>query len=55
MKIAFHGADRVVTGSCHLVSCGGKQVLIDCGLYQGGHELAEENREPFGFDPAAVD
>lgn len=55
MKIAFHGADRGVTGSCHLVSCGGKQVLIDCGLYQGGHELVEENYEAFGFDPAKVD
>jgi len=55
MKISFHGADQDVTGSCHLVSCGDKQVLIDCGLYQGGHELAEENREPFGFDPATVD
>jgi metallo-beta-lactamase family protein len=55
MKIAFHGADQNVTGSCHLVSCGGTQVLIDCGLYQGGRELTEENHEPFGFDPAAVE
>ena len=55
MKISFHGADRDVTGSCHLVSCGGKQVLIDCGLYQGGRELEEENREPLGFDPSKVD
>lgn len=55
MKIAFHGADRGVTGSCHLVSCGDKQVLIDCGLYQGGRELKEDNYEPFGFDPSTVD
>jgi metallo-beta-lactamase family protein len=55
MKIAFHGADRGVTGSCHLVECGGRRVLIDCGLYQGGRELEEENAEPFGFDPAAID
>jgi len=55
MEIGFHGADRGVTGSCHLVSCGGKQILIDCGLYQGGREIEEENREPFGFDPASVD
>lgn len=55
MKISFHGADRGVTGSCHLVSCAGKQILIDCGLYQGGRELEEENREPFGFDPAQID
>ena len=55
MKISFHGADRGVTGSCHLVECVGKRVLIDCGLYQGGHELSEENDTPFGFDAATID
>jgi metallo-beta-lactamase family protein len=55
MKISFHGADRDVTGSCHLVECGGRRILVDCGMYQGGRELLEENSEPFGFDPAAVD
>ncbi len=55
MKLSFHGADQNVTGSCHLVECAGKKVLIDCGLYQGGHELAEENAEPFGFEPADID
>ncbi len=55
MKISFHGADRGVTGSCHLVECAGKRVLIDCGLYQGGHEISEENAAPFGFDAEAID
>lgn len=55
MRVEFHGAARGVTGSCHLIECGGKQVLIDCGLYQGGRELDEENREGFGFDPAGID
>jgi metallo-beta-lactamase family protein len=55
MKLSFHGADRDVTGSCHLVECGGKRVLIDCGLFQGGRELNEENAAPFGFDAPAVD
>jgi metallo-beta-lactamase family protein len=50
MKLSFHGADRGVTGSCHLVECAGKRMLVDCGLYQGGRELDEENAEPFGFD-----
>ena len=54
MKISFHGADRGVTGSCHLVECSGKRILIDCGLYQGSRELDEENAEPFGFDPASI-
>lgn len=55
MEISFHGADRGVTGSCHLLSCAGKKILIDCGLYQGGRELDEENSEPFGFDPKQID
>ncbi len=55
MKISFHGADRSVTGSCHLVECAGKRILIDCGLYQGSRELDEENAEPFGFDAASID
>ena len=55
MRISFHGADRDVTGSCHLVECAGKRILIDCGLYQGSRELREENAEPFGFEPEAID
>jgi len=55
MKISFHGADRKVTGSCHLVECSGKKILIDCGLYQGGRELTEENAGAFGFEPSEID
>jgi metallo-beta-lactamase family protein len=55
MKISFHGADRSVTGSCHLLECNGLKILIDCGLYQGGRESEEENAEPFGFEPASID
>ena len=55
MKISFHGADQGVTGSCHLVECAGKRILIDCGFYQGGRELVEENAGPMGFDPDSID
>lgn len=55
MKLSFHGAGRTVTGSCHLVECLGRRVLIDGGLFQGSRELQEENAEPFGFDPASID
>ena len=55
MKIAFHGADRGVTGSCHLIEFRGTRLLIDCGLYQGGREIEEENDEAFGFDPESID
>ncbi|MBS0387312.1 MAG: MBL fold metallo-hydrolase [Proteobacteria bacterium] len=55
MELSFHGADRDVTGSCHLLECAAKRVLIDCGMFQGGRELDEENAAPLGFDAAAVD
>ncbi|MGC9370194.1 MAG: MBL fold metallo-hydrolase RNA specificity domain-containing protein [Paracoccaceae bacterium] len=55
MHLSFHGADRGVTGSCHLVTVGRRKILIDCGMFQGGRELHEENAEPFGFDPADID
>ncbi len=55
MILEFHGADQNVTGSCHLFEAAGKKILIDCGLYQGGREIEEENTEPFGFDPAEID
>ena len=55
MDISFHGADHGVTGSCHMISCNGRRILIDCGLYQGGHELNAENHQPFGFDPEEID
>lgn len=55
MRISFHGADRGVTGSCHLVECANRRILIDCGLYQGGREIDEENAADFGFDPASID
>ncbi len=55
MRITFHGAARNVTGSCFLIDCGGKRLLIDCGLYQGNRDLDEENRNGFGFDPASID
>jgi metallo-beta-lactamase family protein len=55
VNLSFRGADRAVTGSCHMVECAGKRILIDCGLYQGSRELDEENAGPFGFDPASVD
>ncbi len=56
MKIAFHGAARTVTGSKHLIRLkNGKQLLLDCGMYQGlGSETDILNRE-WGFNPSEVD
>ena len=46
MKLRFYGADKEVTGSCHLLEVRGKKILIDCGLQQGGDEL-DDNALPF--------
>jgi metallo-beta-lactamase family protein len=55
MEISFHGADRDVTGSCHLLECAGQRMLIDCGMFQGSRELQQENSGPLGFEPAEID
>jgi metallo-beta-lactamase family protein len=55
MQISFHGAAGDVTGSCHLITCAGRRILIDCGMFQGGRELDAQNEDDFGFDPAAID
>ncbi len=55
MRLSFHGANRGVTGSCHLLELDGLKVLVDCGLFQGGREIDEENAAEFGFDPAGID
>jgi len=56
MKITFHGAARTVTGSKHLISLNsGKNILLDCGMFQGmGKETDAMNRH-FGFDPKTID
>ena len=55
MDIAFHGAAGEVTGSCLLVTVGGKQLLLDCGLIQGSAAEEARNRRAFPFNPQAID
>jgi len=55
MTITFYGAALRVTGSCSLIKCAGKQILVDCCLIQGDKNAAELNREPFPFNPAELD
>ena len=35
MRIQFCGADRTVTGSCHLIEVNGLRIFLDMGMYQG--------------------
>ncbi|MBI2728461.1 MAG: MBL fold metallo-hydrolase [Polaromonas sp.] len=55
MKLAFLGAAGTVTGSKTLVTHEGKQLLVDCGLFQGYKNLRSMNWEEFPFDPKQLD
>ena len=55
MKIAFHGAARVVTGSKHLLTlANGKKYLLDCGMFQGMGTQTDILNRNWGFTPAEV-
>lgn len=55
MKITFAGAAKTVTGSKHLIQLwDNKQIMLDCGMYQGmGKETHALNAEEFA-DPSSV-
>ena len=56
MKLAFHGAARVVTGSKHLLTLNnGKKYLLDCGMFQGMGAQTDVLNRNWGFTPAQVD
>ncbi|MCC7447750.1 MAG: MBL fold metallo-hydrolase [Anaerolineae bacterium] len=55
MKITFHGAARTVTGSQHLIEVNERQILLDCGLYQGKRQEAFERNRTLPFDASKVD
>ncbi|HET6818651.1 MAG TPA: MBL fold metallo-hydrolase [Mycobacteriales bacterium] len=51
----FLGGAGTVTGSKFLVTAGGTQVLVDCGLFQGLRELRRRNWDPFPRPPGDID
>lgn len=55
MKLSFHGAAKIVTGSCHHLDTGSQKILMDCGLFQGDDQTESLNLEPFQFDPSQLD
>jgi metallo-beta-lactamase family protein len=55
MKITFYGAVEEVTGSRYLVEQGDTKILVDCGLFQGLHELTKRNWDRFPIDPKSID
>lgn len=55
MKITFLGADRTVTGSCHMLEVNGKKILLDCGMFQGPKIIRSLNYRDFAFNPGEID
>ena len=55
MTLQFLGAARTVTGSMHLVHVNGNRILLDCGLFQGRREEANQRNRNFPFDPKSID
>jgi metallo-beta-lactamase family protein len=55
VELEFFGAAGEVTGSCHVLRVAGRQVLLDCGMIQGGRGASARNREPFPFAPGSID
>ncbi len=47
--MTFWGAARTVTGSLHQLNIQGKSYLLDCGLFQGRRQEAEERNRKFPF------
>jgi metallo-beta-lactamase family protein len=54
-KITFLGAAGTVTGSKYLIEAGGKKLLVDCGLFQGGRDLTQRNWDKLPLDAATID
>jgi metallo-beta-lactamase family protein len=54
-SLQFLGAAGTVTGSRYLLRIGGRQLLLDCGLFQGLKDLRLRNWAPPGFDPSSID
>lgn len=56
MKISFHGAARTVTGTKHIIHLNdGRQILLDCGMFQGLGKETDQLNEHFGFNPLKID
>src|SRR5512136_237440 len=55
MQIQFWGAARTVTGTMHLLTINGKRLLLDCGMFQGKRDLANERNSQLPFDAKSID
>ncbi len=54
-RLRFLGAAGTVTGSKYLLTNDQRNILIDCGLFQGLKELRLKNWDRFPIDPKIID
>lgn len=54
IRLHFWGAARTVTGSSHHLECAGRQILLDCGLFQGRRQEAQEINAHLALSPAEL-
>ncbi len=43
------GAAQEVTGSKHIIEVNGKQIMIDCGAFQGSRKISDEKNRNFDY------
>ena len=55
MRLSFLGGAGEVTGSCTLVEAGEVRFLVDCGMFQGGHDAWAKNLAALDFDLHRLD
>jgi metallo-beta-lactamase family protein len=53
--VVFWGATRTVTGSMHQLEANGKNVLLDCGLFQGRRAESYHRNRDFPFRAKDID
>jgi metallo-beta-lactamase family protein len=54
IRVTFEGAAQTVTGSMHLVETAHRQLLLDCGLFQGRRAESRQRNSHFPFAPQNI-
>ncbi len=54
IRLHFWGAAQTVTGSSHHIECAGRNVLLDCGLFQGRRQEARDINSHLALPPEQV-
>jgi len=54
IRLQFWGAAQTVTGSCHHLECGRRNILLDCGLFQGHRQEAREINSQPALPPSEI-